>query len=405
MDKEYRVYKPILRGILIFTWTISIKLLTSLVIYTYSVASDSPMRDLPDFAIHLVSISAALFIYNSVLRLISLFDASSLDDFLLEDHSNSTFSKELLGILKSKDNISESITAMFLFAISCLMGAFPEIAGLFLEQNGSNVIYGLLSFAIIIPLFIIIGIFCKYEVRRYWKVLYEKQELEKIGSPLGFLWRAVLITLAYPIVYPFLPLLLFVIFNAINLLVKVIGALNFIGTIIAIFSILIVVYFIPLLRGILKRRKFIKKLKIVCAFKGYTLSDIKSPYSSFTHPKIGSCFIIKRGNEEYHCAFVSTLHRGTHLYFTTDTDAYFRHRIGTKNHHFTINHHIEYGIRGNVKKFIIISPLPKHVFADSDGSVRELLPGDKMWDYIMYNMSGFLNAIDRDCLDKYNITI
>ena len=98
------------------------------------------------------------------------------------------------------------------------------------------------------------------------------------------------------------------------------------------------------------------------------------------------------------------LHRGTYLYFTSSTDAYFRHRIGTENHHFTIKHTVEYGILTEGKKCIIISPMPKHIYVEEGGAVRELFVGDRVWDYTVYNMSGFINAIDRDCLDKYNVS-
>ena len=162
------------------------------------------------------------------------------------------------------------------------------------------------------------------------------------------------------------------------------------------------VWMIPFLRGISKRKKFIKQLKAVCESHEFELSEITHPFISFIKPRTEENFKISRGGKEYHCAFVSTLHRGTYLYFTSGTDAYFRHRIGTENHHFTIKHHIEFGILGDGKKCLIISPMPKHIFVEEGGKMRELFAGDKIWGYTVYNMSGFINAIDRDCLDRSN---
>ncbi len=192
------------------------------------------------------------------------------------------------------------------------------------------------------------------------------------------------------------------ILNIFNITFTIFDALSIIGIVAVVLLLVVIIYVIPLIKGMSKRRKFMKELKKVCDEKGFQLSPIVHAYRSFFAPCIEANFSITRAGKEYKCAFVSTLHRSTWLCFTSDTDAYFRHRIGTKEHHFTVNHHIEYGIRGEGKKCIIVSPMPKHIFAESDGSSREILPGDRIWCYTVYNMSGFINAIDRDCLDRSN---
>ena len=211
MHYESTLMRPILRGFTLFVWTLILKLLTGLFIYAYSVAQNSPMRDIPNWGIHLIALSATLFIYNSVLRLITLFDTRSRDEYLSIREPEFKFKNEINGIICSKSFITENIVALPLFFISCFLGAFVEIGSLILgDGSQSTPENAFISAIILIPLCFLIGIFTRYEVRRYWISLEEKNELEKISSPIGLLWRSVLMSIAYPLVFPFFPLLLFV---------------------------------------------------------------------------------------------------------------------------------------------------------------------------------------------------
>lgn len=395
-------YIPIFQGIAVFTWTIIVKLITMIVIYALSYSDDSFLHQCPDWLLHTVVLSAGLLIYNSALRVMILYHRDSRIEYLESRNPEFAFSCEISDILRSGDFILRSVTISILFAISALIGAFPEIGGLILRKDlFRSAEANIISAAIVPPVLILIGLFTTYEVRRYWIALDKNKDTEKIEGSAKMILNVILISLAYPIIFPMAPILLFTVASVFNILVSLFGALNIIGSIVFFILLFTAIYLIPLLNGLHKRRKFIKKLKAICRDSGWELSAIKNPYASFFRSGIGSNFTITRGADEYKCAFVSTLHKRTPLIFTTNTDACFRHRIGTKDHHYTINHSIEYGIRGDGKKCIILSPLPKKLFVESDGGSREILPGDRIWDYTVYNMSGFINAIDRNCLDKY----
>ena len=386
-----------------FLWTLIIKLLTMFIVYAIGTAKESFLRNLPNALLHAVVIAAGFFIYNSVLRLLTLFDRTAREEYLSGYDGKFVFSEQIKKIFTSRDFWIESITALLMFAAAAMMGAYSDISGLIFGSGlATTPLSNGISAAILIPVLFIIGIFNRYEVHRYWIELDRRQDTEKIEKPLQFLIRAIFISIAYPLVFPLSPILLFVFYSAFNILFSIVDALSIIGTAVAVILLILIIYVIPLLRGMNKRRKFIADMRKMCEKCGYTVSQIKDPYVSFIRPRIGANFSIEKDGREYKCAFVSTLHRGTWLSFISDTDAYFRHRIGTKNHHFTINHHVEYGIRGEGRKCIIISPLPKRIFAEEGGSSREILPGDKIWGYTVYNMSGFINAIDRDCLDRSN---
>ncbi|MBR2650624.1 MAG: hypothetical protein IKD45_03105 [Clostridia bacterium] len=404
-NRVKRICVPLLQGALIFLWTLAIKGLTFLVVYLSSTSRDSVFNDFPNWGIHLIVISAGLFIYNSVVRLVTLFDRDERDRYFAMREEGLSFWGELLSVMRSRDFIFENLSAVPLFFIAAMLDGFPEV-GSFILGDGmrGTVLCGAVSAAIIAPLYFIIGIFTRYEVRRYWVVLDRNQETYKCESAIRLFAGALLISLSYPLVYPYIPLLLFFVFNIFSILFSIVGALSIIGTVAVILLIFVIIWVIPILRGILKRKKFIKQLRAICREKGIDVSSISHPYRSFIRPRTEENFKLSANGKEYHCAFVSTLHRGTYLYFTSSTDAYFRHRIGTENHHFTIKHTVEYGILTEGKKCIIISPMPKHIYVEEGGAVRELFVGDRVWDYTVYNMSGFINAIDRDCLDKYNVS-
>ena len=105
-------------------------------------------------------------------------------------------------------------------------------------------------------------------------------------------------------------------------------------------------------------------------------------------------------------------------------------RIGTKNHHVTSMSVFEYHFDGEGDKIIIVNPVPKRIFVAMDEhlegaqyneycdtgtlasvlrshskeakSTRELVPGDKIWGYAVYNTTSFVSAVDRKCLGRYN---
>ncbi|MBE6635592.1 MAG: hypothetical protein E7617_05265 [Ruminococcaceae bacterium] len=402
-DTGRKNYVPIMQGVVVFIWTLTVKLTTMIIIYALSYADDSFLHQCPDWLLHTVVLVASLLIYNSALRVIALFDADARITYLEQRDPEFTFGNEITKLVLSRDFIIQSLTLFILFLIASLVGGFSEIGALILGKGSLGTPRAnLISTLILPPVLIIIGIFTRYEVRRYWIVLDERRDTDKIEGAGKLLLNIIIISLAYPVVFPLAPLLLFAIFSFLNILLSLFGALKLIGTTVVIILLFFAIYLIPLLRGISKRRKFIKRLKAICLETGWDLSQINSPYRSFFRAETGVNFTIERNGKLYKCAFLSALHKRTPLIFTSDTDAHFMHRIGTKDHHYTINHNIEYGIRGEGNKCIIISTLPKKVLVESDGGSREILPGDRIWDYTIYNMSGFINAIDRDYLDRWN---
>ncbi len=107
-----KFYVPLLQGVIIFLWTLAVKGLTSLAVYISSSSKDSVFNDFPSRAIHLVVISASLFIYNSVVRLVTLFDKSERETYLERRDAEFTLKNELICILRSRDFIFENLTAI-----------------------------------------------------------------------------------------------------------------------------------------------------------------------------------------------------------------------------------------------------------------------------------------------------
>jgi hypothetical protein len=152
-----------------------------------------------------------------------------------------------------------------------------------------------------------------------------------------------------------------------------------------------------------KRKKFIKALLATVAQKGHTVSEITNPYLSFLKSAKRCGFVLEADGKRYDCVIISTLHRTTPLIFTSPTDAYFRHRIGSKNHHFTVNHNIEFYPNGEGKQLVIVNPMPKNRVFIEDGPLEtQVISGDKLWSFVLYDATSFLSAIDRDCLGREN---
>ena len=50
------------------------------------------------------------------------------------------------------------------------------------------------------------------------------------------------------------------------------------------------------------------------------------------------------------------------------------------------------------KKVLIALPFPSEAHYEENKVVREITTGDMIGEYFLYNATGFINALERDCL-------
>ena len=156
-----------------------------------------------------------------------------------------------------------------------------------------------------------------------------------------------------------------------------------------------------LLRAWRKRRSFLKKLKAVCAEKGYALSEIRRPYASLLFLTAGEDFSLQMDGRRYSCKLVCARRRGTPMTVRENGVCAFEHTIRlTKIELFTYETQIAFGYEAADKKVLIVNPVPKVLQKDEQTKTVPLDNGDTVGGSIVYAATGFLNALGRGRLGR-----
>lgn len=391
-----------LRGLAIFVIFFLIKLITSASIY--SIANDNTLylTEFPSQLVYIFAAVADLLILNSVIQLFTVYDRPSFGRFESEQLSEVRFFTEAPKILRSYEFISETAVILALTAICSVSGLFYEaVRCYFGDLPVPTAAARLLPIATLLPLFFLISLLCRYEVRRYWHSLIMARETEKLDSRARLIGRAVLIALLYPLAFPYIPYLVFMLITVFAVFAQLAKILTVIGLILAIALVILSFIGISRLRCRGLRKKFISELTKVAEKEGRSLEILEKRSAEVR----GYDLVFTDGEQSYSIRIIRAPRRGVPLYFTSCSDAHFLHRIGTKNHHLSLERHFDYGFEADGIKILLIIKFPKRIFVSSDGATHKIFGGDKIWDYIVYDTRSFLGSADRGCLDRFNNTM
>ena len=370
-------------------------------IMTMNVALDKDTQifaDFPLWSIGLVVLIGSLFLYNSVMRHMSLYDKDARADFLVDLKLGGRFT-EYGRILTSDKFLYETIASLLLTALFIPFGIFYEAEYLFASFGGLRYIF---IYAIYFSSFIFSGINAKYETRRHWQQLHETHDLDSLDSKWKFALKGILILMIYPFAVPLSPVIVFLAINVFTVLRAVAGLFSTVGLLTFVLLLLFLILAMPKLKALGVRRKFIKQLKITADRADYELYDLHNEKSLKLGCTGGVTFSLKYRDKIYNCRLVPIEKRKLPLYFTSESNAHFLFKIGGKKHFVSLTKHFEYGFEGDGKRILILAPEPKYVFVSSDGSERRLYTGDKMWNYYVFEGESFFGAMDRHCIDKSN---
>lgn len=398
-----RRFSYIARGFLCVIIALIISKLAYLNLIWISTPFDSVFRQLPEWAMKLVCAVAFLLVYNSLVHFLTLYDREERDKFLAEKREIAFYS-ELLRIIRSPVFILETASALLTVIALSALGAISEIVGVFyIDTEPTHTIEILLPLLVFVPLFFLFGLFTRYDIRRYFLRLEITDSLSVLNSKFKMALRLFAIFVLYPTVFPYAPLLVYVAFTFVNIFISLSALLTAVGLILAIIALVLFIVFIVYFRAIRERLRFVKRLAVIASERGFELSEVKHPIGSFFKWYEGVSFTLTRGEERFDCRFISCVWRGASLYFTSDRHAYILHRLGTKNHHISVNHNIDWHFTSEGVKIVLVSAAPKRIFAIAqNGATRPLTSGDKIWDAILYDADSMLAAIDRDCLGRTN---
>lgn len=167
------------------------------------------------------------------------------------------------------------------------------------------------------------------------------------------------------------------------------------------------------LRAFSKRRKLMKKLCRVCRECGYELTVTGHPYLGLLRFGDGADFSIKVGEKRYDCKLIGAVMPGGKMLFGFDGRVSIHHYIRffwaaraynvATQHTFeqsTFHTEMEYAFESENKKIIVVCPAAPQTFVAGPRGGTPIDTGAEIGDYRMFNTTGFLGALERDCLDR-----
>ncbi|MBQ7846859.1 MAG: hypothetical protein IJ344_01110 [Clostridia bacterium] len=166
---------------------------------------------------------------------------------------------------------------------------------------------------------------------------------------------------------------------------------------------------IPLARlvnGITKRARFYKALKKSCDSRGYRFCDLHRPYLSLIRwfESDAPTFTVAVGEKRYACKMVSAHGRNAPLFFFDrgeELEGARLHKIRLfRQDIFSWEDHFLCGFPSEHKRIIIVNPVCKRLCTAQNGKVVELDNGDEIGKYELYTGRAFINALERDVIDR-----
>ena len=368
-------------------------------------------------------------ILHSGMLTLAMHSKSEREDFAARNPHDFDPRAEKKYILHSKFFMKEMLAIGVLIALHPLEWSYEVLFRFHpIAQALPYIVQKLIVFAVYATLSVFLSLSARMEARKAWGVIAKdlyKENLwksisEKKERRFGYgrmTLRLLFNFIIYLVAGNYLPIALALLYS-ITGIVTVLLTLSGSGI-----AILIAIVSIFYLRAIIKRSKFIKKLKRFCSENGYEIFDLKRPYRSIFRDIHRYTFGIEGHGKRYYCRLIASVKRGNHITFSHDgkcTRTFtlrlptprvaVRGRIVNMDHSSephgyeiakyssTVDYTFETQKEGT--KIIILNPVSARVCYEKMGRITDLDHGMSIGEYKVYTASSFLYALELDCLDK-----
>ena len=340
-----------------------------------------------------------LLIYNSIVHTFTFYDTDAFMIFKKRKCERLYFANELKAILRSREFWLETLPVVGLSVLFGLFGGFYEtVYTIFFIGHAPGWAFTVIPLVSVPPLLFLVSLLCRYEIHRYWLELIRKGDENRVESKVKFAFKMIIVFLMYPLVFPYAPYVLFLILTFFGIVGALVSVLSVLGFILAVAGLFFGIIGLSKWKVHRLRKKFILSVKAMAQERG----ELLTLYDKEQAGVRGYDFTLTSCGKTYSVKIINALSRITPLYFTSASDAYFLHRVGTKEHHASLEKHFDYSFVGEGQRLIVVIKFPSKIFATEYGATRKLFPGDKIWNYILFNTKSFLGAQDRECLYRSN---
>ncbi len=352
-----------------------------------------------------VCVFATFFLYFTLVRLANSYDKYYREEFFAANSPRCKFKARILFWLTNK---------RFWIEFAIFAGIYILIP---LEVLHYGIVYFLSSkeaifqnkafvLFLILGLMFILNIWARMTAIKFW--IYDKEVKEaetvsgkKLSRKTSYFKEYMIAIFAYLIGSLGMERALFYIFFIVSPFLSL-ALNNFTSFVILLGAIIFIPYVIRGIRSLYIRFSFIKKLKKLCKQKKYRLSLIKSPYISVFKMFEGESFNVSIGLKTYSCKLVASTRRHTPLYLQPNgVGVFIRKFYILRAEVFEYKKSFIYDYDSKNKRILIINPVAKNLYSNyGQGMVEELDNGDIIGGFEIYTATGFLNALERDVIDK-----
>ncbi len=355
------------------------------------------------FNLH-VCLLSTFFLYFTLVRLSCSYDKYYREEFFMLDEPIDKLKTRLLFWLKNKRFWTEQIIFTAIYIALPLEVLHYGIV-YYLKPKGAIFQNKAFVLLIILGLMFILNLWARLTATRFWiedKQLSESDiyEIRKNYKKSTYSREYAIAIFAYLVGSLGASEAISAVFYLISPVVSL-AVYNFGTFVIIVFSIIVIPYILRMIRCVFMRFIFIRKLKKLCKRKKYRLSTIKSPFLSLFNKTKGESFNIQIGKRSYSCKLIASPRRYTPLYLRPNgTGVFVRTFHILKADAFRFTKNIEFDYESKHKQILIINPISKKIYSNYNSLISEMDVGEIIGKYEIYSATSFLNALERDVIDK-----
>ena len=400
------------------------------IFFSYSL-SDRPLGDELDRELlrfpFLVQSVILFFFLGSLLRVFAEKDGGLRDEIYRGEESVKSLGAALRTVLCAKLFWVETAVLLalpLLLPMEC--GFYPLYFLLFGKATFGRALQKMLLLCILWPMTFALSLWQHTSALYTWheaKVAGRDAETGKLLSPVAA--TAALYGIALLCIPPIVSILL----GALSALAAI--SLSLVGAV--IFGALLFIYLLRYPRAWRIRRRFLKNLRERCEKYGFSLSEIKRPYASLFRLGDGVSFTVSANGKTYACKLLAGLARHNAMALSPSGIASVIHviglRIGPRNSpagmratffhapdgkadrmlHARWFQHLElfryttktdFSFESPHQRILIVNPVPYALFGGTETQASPIDNGDTVGGYKVFAGTAFLNALERNCLDK-----
>lgn len=155
------------------------------------------------------------------------------------------------------------------------------------------------------------------------------------------------------------------------------------------------------LRAFWRRRKFIKRLSAVCKERGYEVSTIRYPYRSLFFLYREESFHVTVNGKKFSCKLLCAKNKSNPLAIYANGNCQYARIVRLLTVELFQYDKVGYfGYESDCAKILIINPVPNRVLTFVSGKAVQLDNGDCVGAYKVFSATAFLNALERDVLER-----